>query len=276
MERHDIFQKVPNEFEEPKDRKSKDTKTKDQINQEESMMDTNQHLFGDGYGCHGRRKGGGDTGEGFFQDAPVEERLFRHLRGIAHQMQHRADAKGGQGRILGVLLRRGKMTQRELQEHLGIQAGSLSEVLAKLEAGDLIARTPNEADRRGMEIELTAEGQRTAREREEQRRESREELFQALSQEERASLADLLGKLNEDWRSRLGKSGWGWGHGKHGGQGCHGERDQPGCHEHQGSHGLHEGHHHQVAHGHYEGHGPHENHGPYQNQDPHAPRKDQP
>ncbi len=210
-------------------------------------MDTNQHPFGDGYGCHGRRKGGGDMGEGPFQDAPVEERLFRHLRGIAHQMQHRADAKGGQGRILGVLLRRGKMTQRELQEHLGIQAGSLSEVLAKLEAGGLIARTPNEADRRGMEIELTAEGQRTAREREEQRRESREELFHALSQEERASLADLLEKLNEDWRSRLGRTGdrCGWGHGKHGGHGDHGEhegRQHHGCHEHQGGHQHHGSH----------------------------------
>ena len=165
-------------------------------------------------------------GERPHQDASVEDRLFRNLRGIAHQMQHHADARGGQGRILGILLRRERMTQRELQELLGIQAGSLSEVLAKLEAAGLVSRTPNEADRRGMELALTQEGLEEAKEREAQRRQDREELFQALSQEEKESLANLLEKLNGGWHDRFGKAGsrCGRGHGRHGGHGCQEER----------------------------------------------------
>lgn len=188
------------------------------------------------------------------QEMSLEDRLFRNLRGMAHQMQHRADAKGGQGRILGILLRRERMTQRDLQALLGIQAGSLSEVLAKLEAAGLISRTPNEEDRRGMELALTQEGRRVAQEREAERRQGRQELFGALSQEEKATLAELLEKLNGDWRSRFGKGEGrcGGGHGRQGGgggpscrqggQGCHGERGEPhgpGCH---GKHGKHQGH----------------------------------
>lgn len=168
------------------------------------------------------REHGGKQG----QNMSLEDRLFRNLRGITHQMQHHADARGGQGRILGILLRRERMTQRELQELLGIQAGSLSEVLAKLEAAGLVSRTPNEADRRGMELALTQEGLEEAKEREAQRRQDREELFQALSQEEKESLANLLEKLNGGWHDRFGKAGGrcGRGHGRHGGHGCREER----------------------------------------------------
>ena len=155
-----------------------------------------------------------------------EERLFHHLRGIAHQMRHHADAKGGQGRILGLLLRRESITQRELQELLGVQAGSLSEILSKLEAGGLISRAPNEADRRGMDITLTEEGIRVAKESEAYRRQRREALFQALSEEEKLNLAALLEKLNEDWRGRFekGQGRCGRGHGGCGGYGSHGGR----------------------------------------------------
>lgn len=194
------------------------------------------------------------------QEMTLEDRLFRNLRGMAHQMQHRADARGGQRRILGALLRRGEMSQKDMQELLGIQAGSLSEVLSKLEAAGLISRTPNEADRRGMQLALTQEGMRIAQEREAQRRESREQLFQNLSQEEKATLADLLEKLNEDWHSRFGKpEGWcGRGHGRHGGghgpgeghdrqgeKGGHGKRGgghgKQGDHENQGHRHAHGG-----------------------------------
>jgi DNA-binding MarR family transcriptional regulator len=168
-------------------------------------------------------------------------------------MRHHADAKGGQGRILGFLLRRERIPQREMQELLGVQAGSLSEILSKLEAGGLISRTPNEDDRRSMDIVMTEEGGRIAQESEVHRQQRRETLFQALSEEEKRTLAALLEKLNEDWSSRFekgpGRCGHGHeGHGNHENHGCHGNHENhgnegcPGNHGHHGPHGGH-GHH---------------------------------
>ena len=146
----------------------------------------------------------------------MEEKLFQYLRCVAYQMRHHADAKGGQGWILAILLHRERIPQREMQNLLGIQAGSLSEILSKLEGRGLISRSPNEEDRRSMDIVLTEKGSRIAQETEVFRRLRRESLFQALSEEEKLTLAALLEKLLVDWNNSFEKARGGYGYGRGG------------------------------------------------------------
>lgn len=102
--------------------------------------------------------------------------------------------KASQSRILIVLQEQGMMTQRDLTQHLQIQPGSASEILAKLEKRGLIEKEPLESDRRTARIFLTEEGSMMAAEAMQQRRELHKEMFACLSREKKARLFTLLEK----------------------------------------------------------------------------------
>ncbi|HIX76390.1 MAG TPA: MarR family transcriptional regulator [Candidatus Fusicatenibacter merdavium] len=85
-------------------------------------------------------------------------RLIINFRNINHTMRALYEGKGSQKRILIVLLETGEITQRVLTERLGIQPGSASEVLAKLEHAGLIVRRPSDEDRRTTNVSLTEIG----------------------------------------------------------------------------------------------------------------------
>ena len=109
------------------------------------------------------------------------------------------------------------MPQKELQDLLGIQAGSMSEIAAKLEDKGLITRVRSEDDRRKVSLSITEQGRAWVAQRDEAhilRR--RAELFSALTPEERGTLEHLLDKLSADWARRLehcGDGEEGHGHG---------------------------------------------------------------
>lgn len=110
----------------------------------------------------------------------------------------------GQEKILRILWEHGEISQRELQELLGIQPGSMSEIAAKLEAKGLIARGRAEADRRKILLSLTEAGRTwLARQDEDHVRKRRAELFSALTPEEQRALGALLEKLCVDWEERF-------------------------------------------------------------------------
>lgn len=88
------------------------------------------------------------------------------------------------------------MTQKELQEILQIQPGSMSELLAKLEEKGLILRRKDEEDKRRSILTLTEAGQTVAKE---QQREEKP-LFEALDETEQEELKNLLGKLLDSWK----------------------------------------------------------------------------
>ena len=90
------------------------------------------------------------------------------------------------------------MTQRELTERLGIQPGSASELVGKLERAGLITRTPSETDRRTADIRLTEAGL-ARRQEQEKEQAGRESLFAVLSEEEKQTLLALLEKLHQAW-----------------------------------------------------------------------------
>ena len=157
----------------------------------------------------------------------VNGRLIIRLRNISHTMRSLYEGKGSQKRILMLLRETGTITQRELTARLGVQSGSASEVIAKLENMGLIARTLCETDRRTVNITLTEEGRRQAQEAMVQRQQRHVEMFSILSEEEKTQLLSLLDKINADWETRY--QGSRAHHRHHHEKGRHCDHDCAGC-----------------------------------------------
>lgn len=158
------------------------------------------------HGEHGRR---GEHGkrrpmeQEEYEALDLDGKLGVKLRELALRGRFVMDSRGGQEKILRVLAQEGELTQRALTERLGIQPGSASEVIGKLERAGLIERSENAEDRRTADIRLTEQGrdhaQRTHKEK--------PELFSALSGQEKEQLLSLLEKLSADWQSRFSEEG---------------------------------------------------------------------
>ncbi|MDE7340789.1 MAG: MarR family transcriptional regulator [Lachnospiraceae bacterium] len=144
----------------------------------------------------------GEERRSHYADTDKNHKLIINFRDINHTMRSQYEGRGSQKRILIVLLETGTITQRKLTERLGIQPGSVSEVLAKLEKGGLIVRTESPDDRRTTDIALTEQGKRQAEEALSQRRTRHEEMFSCLTEEEKSTLLALLEKVNGDWKTR--------------------------------------------------------------------------
>lgn len=132
-------------------------------------------------------------------------RLIWNLRDIGHTMRHISEGKGSQQRILILLLENDGMTQKELTSRLGVQPGSVSEVISKLEKSGLIFRTTSEADHRTMNILLTEDGKNVAQDAYALRKERHEKMFSSLSDQEKSTLLHLLEKVNRDWDEKFRK-----------------------------------------------------------------------
>ncbi len=133
-------------------------------------------------------------------------RLLMLMEKCGHFLYHRRGGKRGQGRILRLLHNQEDMTQKELQDHLGIQSGSMSEVILKLESSGLICRMRDEIDRRKIKVKITEEGEKLYEEELKERMEEEKCLFNALSYEEQQQLEGLLEKLFSDWEKNFDKS----------------------------------------------------------------------
>lgn len=141
-----------------------------------------------------------------YNAAGINDKLILNLRDMSHIMRSLYEGRGSQKRILIILEEiDGSITQRELTERLGIQPGSASEVIAKLEGAGAVKRTPGKTDRRTVDIELTDEGKLLASEAREQRTCRHREMFSCLTAEEKTKLLSLLEKVNADWKERYGE-----------------------------------------------------------------------
>lgn len=132
----------------------------------------------------------------------TNSRIIRNLRNIGHTLRWISEGKGSQQRVLIVLLEMGPVSQSELTLELGIQPGSASEVLKKLENAGLIARTPNPADHRTAVVQLSENGRAAAEEAKRRRTCRHSQMFHCLSEEERKTLLALLEKVNDDWQTQ--------------------------------------------------------------------------
>lgn len=128
-----------------------------------------------------------------------DNKLIWNFRDIGHTMRRISEGKGSQKRILIILLETRGMTQKELTNRLGVQPGSASEVISKLESTGLILRTPSNTDHRTTDICLTEKGEVIARDAYIHRKERHHQMFATLSEQEKDTLIQLLEKVNKDW-----------------------------------------------------------------------------
>ena len=160
----------------------------------------------DGHGPHGgphdghgpRHPRGRITESPRYAAEDLNEKLLTMLRVLGHAGHH-MEGHGGQTRILSILKDEGEMTQRELTGRLGIQPGSASEIIGKLERAGYLIRTPNPADRRTADISLTEAGAARAADAAERAQTHRAHMFSALTEEEKQALLPLLEKLYNAW-----------------------------------------------------------------------------
>ena len=131
----------------------------------------------------------------------IDEKLFALLNRLGRTGHGTSNGKSSQNRILQILRRSGCLTQRELTEQLGIQPGSVSEILKKLEAAGLITRQSNSEDRRTVDITLTDAGKTQAEES--RSHYANHALFESLTDEEKQQLLSLLEKVSGDWHRRF-------------------------------------------------------------------------
>jgi len=129
--------------------------------------------------------------------------LFEHC---GHFLYHRRGGKRGQGRILSFLSEEGSISQGDLQKRLHIEAGSMSEVVTKLEQQGLITRIKDTEDRRKTILEITEMGKVESVKNRIILREQEDRLFETLTEEEKVQLGFLLEKLYGDWKLSFDKS----------------------------------------------------------------------
>lgn len=170
-----------------------------------------------------------------YRAADLNDKLLTNLRDLNHIMRTLYEGKASQQRILIILNETGTITQKDLTERLGIQPGSASEILAKLERAGWILRTQNEGDRRTTDLSLTDSGRKLAVEALSQRRQRQEEMFCCLQEEEKRQLLSLLERVWADWRTRYGEREKEYGHGDHAGHRYQRGRDHHSRHRHHGN-----------------------------------------
>lgn len=140
-----------------------------------------------------------------YEEMSVDEKLAMLLSRLGRAGHGASDGKSSQNRILHILSKSERMTQRELTAQLGIQPGSASEIIKKLETAGLITRQSNSEDRRTVDIALTDAGRVQAEASSAQH--SNYTLFDVLSEAEKQQLLALLEKLSQDWHHRFRSEG---------------------------------------------------------------------
>ena len=137
---------------------------------------------------------------GRHEPATPDEKLVHNLRRCGHYLRHHTEEKGSQRRVLHLLHHRGPMTQKDLLDILGVRAGSLSELLSKLEAKGCIVKEKSEADKRNYNVSLTETGLQTLEELQKQYMDSMTALLVGFPEEDKVELNRLLDKLNTLWQ----------------------------------------------------------------------------
>ncbi len=129
-----------------------------------------------------------------------DEQLIHNLRRCAHYLRHNTEEKGSQRRVLFLLHRRGPLSQKELLDTMGVRAGSMSELLSKLESKGLIVREKDDADKRNYNVSITSIGLDVLAQLQQQYHASTADLLVNFPEEDKAELNRLLEKLHATWQ----------------------------------------------------------------------------
>jgi DNA-binding MarR family transcriptional regulator len=132
----------------------------------------------------------------------IDESDLLELIDMAGRMAQRRPQGGpakSQALVLSILAGRYTLSQRELQQMLGVQPGSLSELLSKLEGKGYLIREKAE-DRRGNLLRITDAGREAALAQPET---DGDDPFAPLTAEQQDALADMLRTLLNHWVSEV-------------------------------------------------------------------------
>ena len=108
---------------------------------------------------------------------------------------HDAGFRPGCIGVLRVVAAREPVSQREVSEALLLDPSDLVTLVDILEAAGLVERRRDPADRRRYALEVTPRGQLAVVRLREINRETNEELLAPLDEQERAQLAELIGRV---------------------------------------------------------------------------------
>ena len=129
-------------------------------------------------------------------------RLLQNLGYFGHFLHVHAGGRSGKQHILTAIYQNGgNIAQSELAKQSCVSTASLSEVIAKLEAGGFISRVRSATDGRQLDIQLTTAGTEKARELVAAKLAFENEAFACLDEEERAELLDMLDRIAANWRA---------------------------------------------------------------------------
>ncbi len=129
-----------------------------------------------------------------------DEQLIHNLRRCSHYLRHNTEGKGSQRRVLFLLHRRGPLSQKELLDIMGVRAGSMSELLSKLESKGCIVREKDETDKRNYNVSITPAGLDALTELQQQYHAAMADLLADFPDEDKAELNRLLEKLHATWQ----------------------------------------------------------------------------
>lgn len=101
-----------------------------------------------------------------------------------------ADTTRGQGRVMAALKMQPEISTKDLSYLLGITIPSLNELLSKLEKKGYIVRTPSQADKRVMLIQLTEQGKEA-----QPADTDHSSIFNCLTEEEQKAFGDYLDRV---------------------------------------------------------------------------------
>ncbi|TFJ92683.1 MarR family winged helix-turn-helix transcriptional regulator [Lentibacillus salicampi] len=110
----------------------------------------------------------------------------------------RYDMKATYFAVLEALYHKGDLTVREISQSVLIKAGSMTYVIDKLEARDLLERRRGKGDRRVVHIHITEEGKQLMDDIFPKHQEAIEKIFQDLSVEEKKTVIDLLKRIGQN------------------------------------------------------------------------------
>ncbi len=142
----------------------------------------------------------GNSGERLFREGNPVNNLMHLFQKCTHLVQHRKVNMQGRGHIMVTLLKQGVMTQRDLMHNTDVRSSSISELLGKMEADGWVTREKDEADKRNLRILLTEKGMVEAQTQLESQKQSTQELFNVLDEQEKQQLETILGKLLDSWK----------------------------------------------------------------------------
>lgn len=132
---------------------------------------------------------------------PLSNDVIKQLRMCGHFLYFKMGGKIGRRRILVVLEKHHELLQKELQDILEVQSGSLSEIIIKMENDGLIEKAKSEKDGRHLVLRLTEKGLKEAEIARSEHDKNVEELMSCLTENQKEELNNLLSTILSHWKT---------------------------------------------------------------------------